>query len=51
MKRLPRVKVPVSIGLTLELLAQIDEQATEENISRSEFITRVIKEKLEQQEK
>lgn len=46
MKKLPRVKVPVSFCVPFDFLAEIDNRIAEGNTSRSEFIVQAIKEKL-----
>jgi hypothetical protein len=53
MTRLPKNKVPVTVGIPFDLLRQIDEKASEENLSRSEYVVRALKERVsnEQDEK
>lgn len=47
MAKLPKNRVPVSVGIPLDLLAIIDEKVEKENWqSRSDFVVQVLKEKL-----
>lgn len=48
MQKLPKNRVPVSIGVPFDLLFKIDEIASNEQISRSELIVKILQEKLKE---
>ena len=41
-------KIPVSVGIPFDLLISIEQLAKEQQLSRSEFIVNILKEKIEQ---
>ncbi len=41
-----RTRIPISIGIPLDLLAIIDDKSNEERLSRSEYIVGILQEKL-----
>ena len=52
MGKLPKNRIPVSVGIPLDLLALLDEKVVAENYaSRSEYIVQAIKEKQEREKK
>ena len=50
MTKLPKNKVPVSVGIPFNLLLKIDEVADQDRISRSELIVQILKEKFKNAE-
>jgi len=50
MTKLPKNKVPVTVGIPFDLLRQIDDKAFEENLSRSEYVVQALKEKISNEE-
>jgi len=48
MTKLPKNKISVSVSISLDLLSEIDSVTYSSNESRSEFIVKAIKERLEQ---
>ncbi len=48
MTKLPKNKISVSVSISLDLLFKIDEIASNEQISRSELIVKILQEKLKE---
>lgn len=46
MARLPKNKIPVSISIPIDLLAELDDCAYYENKARSEFVIEAVREKI-----
>lgn len=51
MTKLPKNRVPVSVGIPFDLLQEVDELANKENTSRSDFVVQALLEKVEREKK
>ena len=51
MKRLPKNRVPITVSIPLDFLAEIDEIVYERSISRSDYVVQALKEKVERDKK
>lgn len=49
MKKKPENRIPVSVGIPFNLLMIIDEEAEQKNLSRSEYIVQILKDRHNKQ--
>jgi metal-responsive CopG/Arc/MetJ family transcriptional regulator len=47
MVKIPKNRVPVSVGIPFDLLTLIDENANKQGCSRSDYVVQALKDKVE----